>query len=101
MVFQGVSLPCLILIHDHETGEVGTSLKSAKFLRVKANVMKLSGLWFKTIANWFYPACPLSKGDDADELYSRMERASIVKALTRQLTTFDINHFSQICKIRL
>ena len=29
MVFQGVSLPCFILFHDHETGEVGTSLKTA------------------------------------------------------------------------
>ena len=27
MVFQGVSLPCFILFHDHETGAVGTSLK--------------------------------------------------------------------------
>ena len=25
-VFQGVSLPCFILFHDHETGAVGTSL---------------------------------------------------------------------------
>ena len=38
MMFQGVSLPCFILFHDHETGAVGTNLKSDKLaykLRVK------------------------------------------------------------------
>ena len=29
MVFQGVSLSCFNLFHDHETGAVGTSLKRA------------------------------------------------------------------------
>ena len=31
MVFQGVSFPCLILFHYHESGAVGTSLKSRRF----------------------------------------------------------------------
>ena len=37
MVFQGVSLPCFILVLDHETGAVGTSFNGA--------VRQLMNIW--------------------------------------------------------
>ena len=47
MVFQGVSLLCFILFHDHETGAVGTSLKSID-VRLRVFQYELSSLLVTT-----------------------------------------------------